>query len=188
MWRTTSPISSMCPITASSGPSPLLATRAHDDPTTSPETSANPCAASRHARAGSVSYPEGPGALRSDRRTSGIGMAGGYWFGLADRRLQRAVRRERRAGGGHDARRERRAASRGLHEQVLDHLLDPARVARDRVALLEVRGALALGQPAPLRGEVAELGEVDAARAGDAATRLLERSRQVAQRADRRVV
>src|SRR4051794_5065480 len=74
MCRTTRPISSMWPTTIVSGPSPLPFTRATDEPTTSPETSApNSAAASRHTRAGAVSYPDGPGAVSSELRRSGSG-------------------------------------------------------------------------------------------------------------------
>src|SRR5918995_3556110 len=75
MWWTISPISSMWPTTASSGPSPVPLTRATVEPTVSWETSANALAASRNTAAAACSYPEGPGAVSSLRRTSGTDMA-----------------------------------------------------------------------------------------------------------------
>src|SRR5919202_1773999 len=72
MWVTTRPISSMWPISASRGPPAVPGTRATDDPSVSLETAAKAAAASRHTVAGAPSWPEGPGALSSPRRTSGI--------------------------------------------------------------------------------------------------------------------
>ena len=46
-------------------------TRANDVPSVSDVTSANAEAASRQMRAGSSSCPDGPGAVSSDRRSSG---------------------------------------------------------------------------------------------------------------------
>ena len=74
MCVTIRPISSMWPTIASRGPSEAPLTRAHTDPMTSVVTSANWDAASRNAAAGAVSYPEGPVAVSSERRTVGIGI------------------------------------------------------------------------------------------------------------------
>src|SRR3954468_19338225 len=76
MCVTITPISSMCPTIASVSPSPVPATRAHEEPMTSAETSANAPAASRKTRAGVASKPDGPVAVSSERRTGGIAIAG----------------------------------------------------------------------------------------------------------------
>ena len=55
MCVTISPISSMCPTIASSGPFPVPGTRAIEEPSESPVTSANADAASRHTAVGALS-------------------------------------------------------------------------------------------------------------------------------------
>src|SRR5687767_4679988 len=76
MWWTISPISSMCPTTASERPPEVPGTLAKLEPTESEVTSANAPAASRKTAAGACSYPEGPAALSSLTRVSGTGMGG----------------------------------------------------------------------------------------------------------------
>src|ERR1700760_1933177 len=66
----------MWPTTATVGPPAVPATRAHDDPTLSAPTSVAKVAQySRHTRAGVVSCPEGPGAVKSRSRRSGAGTS-----------------------------------------------------------------------------------------------------------------
>src|SRR5581483_10903743 len=86
------PISSMWPTIASVGPPATPATRACDEPTLSTPTSAAHCEQpSLHARAASVSLPDGPLASRIDRSSSGIAIArnptgppynDGLWLGV----------------------------------------------------------------------------------------------------------
>src|SRR5829696_1556641 len=75
-WLTSRAISSTWPTIASSGCSARPPTRATVVPRRSTETSsANPSAASRHTRAGSVSWPGGPGAVSNLSRRSGAAIA-----------------------------------------------------------------------------------------------------------------
>jgi hypothetical protein len=50
-------------------------TRAIDEPSVSLVTAANADAASRHTAEGADSYPDGPGAVRSDRSNGGSDTA-----------------------------------------------------------------------------------------------------------------
>src|SRR6185503_18084085 len=110
-------------------------------------------------------------------------------FRVLRRSAEHRERGQRGAVRRHDAGRERGAVA-GLDQEVLDDLLDPAVLARDAQALLQVARALALAQPAPAGGQVAVLGEVqllgpaDLPGVGD----LVQRAREIAQRADGGVV
>src|SRR5215211_7286330 len=72
----------MWPITARSGPSAVPLTRATVEPTLSWLMSANAAAASRKTAAAACSYPDGPGAVSSLRRTSGTGIGSGSLAGV----------------------------------------------------------------------------------------------------------
>src|SRR4051794_6461231 len=79
MWWTIRPISSMCPTTASDRPGgsdAVPGTLATVEPTASWLTSAKAPAASRNAVAGACSYPEGPAAVISVSRVSGMAIGG----------------------------------------------------------------------------------------------------------------
>src|SRR5579875_3325733 len=76
MCVTWMPISSMWPITASEGPSPVPGTRTDEDPMPSTRTSSeNALTDSRQMAAGPVSWPDGPGARSSVSRSGGVAMA-----------------------------------------------------------------------------------------------------------------
>ena len=75
MFVTAMPISSMWPTIASVGASFSPArTRANDEPSVSEVTSANVAAASRQTLAASSSWPDGPEAVRSAVRSSGVAI------------------------------------------------------------------------------------------------------------------
>src|SRR5215212_6510517 len=79
--------------------------------------------------------------------------------GRLERRVGRCLLRAWRQQAG------RKPVGAAVDEQVLDQLLDAMGVAGDRVRLLDVGGALALGDRVRTLAGVAELGQVEAARA-----------------------
>src|SRR5437870_2243900 len=89
----------MCPTTASSGPSLVPGTRTHDEPSTSLDTGPNARAASRHASAASVSWPDGPGAVSRRSSVSGIVMRADSTLAAVASRLREALHARRAVRG-----------------------------------------------------------------------------------------
>ena len=103
MCVTISPISSMCPTIASSGPFPVPGTRATEEPSESPVTPRTPTRPRATLQSARPRSPDGPGAVSSERRTDGAPRReptlDGSWHGPYP-----AIDDSPRRAGGHGAR------------------------------------------------------------------------------------